>query len=130
MYNKGRSSYNYNFQMIYYIVSMTGYTSIKNDVIARLDANMPEIRRRFGIETLGIFGSVSRGDDGPDSDIDIFYTFQSGKINYATYLDLCDYLENLLGHTIEMAALDSMPERFRKAIEPDMRIAGIVAESA
>ena len=109
---------------------MTGYTSIKNDVIARLDANMPEIRRRFGIETLGIFGSVSRGDDGPDSDIDIFYTFQSGKINYATYLDLCDYLENLLGHTIEMAALDSMPERFRKAIEPDMRIAGIGAESA
>jgi predicted nucleotidyltransferase len=50
---------------------MSEYVSIKNEVVKKLEEHLPEIRERFGIEMLGVFGSVSRGEDKPDSDIDI-----------------------------------------------------------
>jgi len=108
---------------------MTGYVSIKEEVLQKLNANMPEIRERFGIKTLGIFGSVSRGEDTPESDIDIFYEFNPDRINYDAYLDLYDYLETLFQHKIEMVSLDSMPSRFRTAIDNDMILASIPIEA-
>lgn len=56
---------------------MPEYTSIKEDVLKKLEANLPEMRERFGIETIGIFGSVSRGEDTPRSAIDILYKFSN-----------------------------------------------------
>lgn len=56
---------------------MPEYTSIKEDVLKKLEANLPEMRERFGIETIGIFGSVSRGEDTPRSDIDSLYKFSN-----------------------------------------------------
>ncbi|MBO5368097.1 nucleotidyltransferase domain-containing protein, partial [Methanocorpusculum sp.] len=50
---------------------MPEYVSIRDDVVKKLEVNLPEIRERFGIETLGLFGSVSRGEDTAESDIDI-----------------------------------------------------------
>ena len=36
-----------------------------------------ELCQRFGIKKLGLFGSVARGDDTVDSDIDFFAEFDS-----------------------------------------------------
>ena len=99
---------------------MSEYVSIKADVLQKLTRHLPEIRERFGIQTFGIFGSVARGEDTPDSDVDIFYRFQPDKYSYDTFLDFSDYLENLLNRRIELVSLESMPERFRLAAEPDM----------
>ncbi|HJJ38796.1 MAG TPA: hypothetical protein O0X42_01545 [Methanocorpusculum sp.] len=43
--------------------------SIKEDVLTKFEAHMPEIRERFCIEDLSLFGSVTRGEDTPDSDM-------------------------------------------------------------
>ena len=99
---------------------MPGYTSIREDVLKKLQQHFPEIQQQFGIETLGIFGSVARGEDGPESDIDLFYRFRPDRIDYLLYLDLYDYLENLLGRTVDLIPLDNMPSSFRKYAEPDM----------
>ena len=53
---------------------MSEYVSIKEEVLHKLDVNIPEIRNRFNIETLSLFGSVARGEDTPASDIDLAYT--------------------------------------------------------
>ncbi|HJJ38915.1 MAG TPA: nucleotidyltransferase domain-containing protein [Methanocorpusculum sp.] len=58
---------------------MAEYQSIKEDVIAKLEVCMPEIRERFCIEDLSLFGSLSRGEDTSESDIDILYTFLPGR---------------------------------------------------
>jgi len=34
-----------------------------------------EIFKQFGVRKIGIFGSVARGEDNPDSDIDILVLF-------------------------------------------------------
>lgn len=36
---------------------------------------LAEICREYGVEYLGLFGSVARGEDGPGSDVDLLVRF-------------------------------------------------------
>ncbi len=84
---------------------MTSDVSIKEDVLARLKENLPEIRERFFVDIIGIFGSVSRGEDTAESDVDVLYKFSEGKGSYDTFLDLADYLENLFQRKVDVVSL-------------------------
>lgn len=99
---------------------MTEYQSIKPDVLALLEAHLPEIRERFGIETLGIFGSVSRGEDTPDSDVDILFTFRKGCISFANAIYLEAYLEKLLGRKIDLIPEDALSKYMLPDIQKDV----------
>ncbi len=48
-----------------------------------LAENKPKLAKEFGIQQLGIFGSVAEGRAGSDSDIDLFYDLSEGD-----FLDL------------------------------------------
>ena len=41
------------------------------EFVTILHALLPELRGRFGICSLGLFGSYVRGEAGPDSDLDV-----------------------------------------------------------
>jgi predicted nucleotidyltransferase len=41
----------------------------------RISAHRPELARA-GVRRLGVYGSVARGDAGPDSDVDILVEFE------------------------------------------------------
>ena len=56
------------------------YTSIKEITVNKLEEHLPELQRRFGIECIGIFGSVSRGEDTQDSDIDTSTFFRKTEV--------------------------------------------------
>lgn len=99
---------------------MPEYTSIKEDVLKKLEANLPEMRERFGIETIGIFGSVSRGEDTPRSDIDILYKFSTTTIRLRQFMGFKDYLEELLGRNVDLIGINWIEPAIRLAIENDM----------
>lgn len=109
---------------------MTDYTSIKENVLKKLEERLPEIRERFGIETIGIFGSVARGEDTPDSDIDIFYAFYPDKIHYDTFFSLYEYLEELFDRQIELVSEKCMTPQLKRFVEPDMIVISKTAEAA
>lgn len=45
----------------------------------RIDASrLAELCRRYGIARLEVFGSVARGEQHPDSDVDLLYTLEGG----------------------------------------------------
>lgn len=89
---------------IEYYRTMMEYCSIKEEVIRKLSASLPEIRDRFAVKSLCIFGSVSRGEDTPESDIDILYTFFPGGATMRNLEGLQAYLEQLLGRDIDLIA--------------------------
>lgn len=91
---------------IYCIETMIPYVSIRSDVLRKLEEHLPKLQNRFGITTIGIFGSVARGEDTPESDIDILVTFRPEFDKYMNFLGLHDYLESLLGRKIDL-----IPER-------------------
>jgi predicted nucleotidyltransferase len=50
----------------------------RDEVLARLKEAEPALRAR-GIRRAAVFGSVARGDERPDSDIDILVEFEPGR---------------------------------------------------
>ena len=48
---------------------------------------------KYGIETLGLFGSVARGEQNEKSDIDVFIKLR--KTSYYTLMDIKDDLEQV-----------------------------------
>lgn len=104
---------------------MSGYKSIKPKVISILEKELPKIQRDFGIETIGLFGSVSRGEDTPKSDIDILYRFQNdNEISTEKFLDFADYLESVLGRHVELVAIDFIDPYLRPYIRKDAILYG------
>jgi predicted nucleotidyltransferase len=103
---------------------MNQYTSIKDDAVKKLEEHLPELQRRFGIESVGIFGSVSRGEDTEDSDIDFLYIFQENRGNLNDYAGAAEYLEKLLGREIDFVSLEFMNPNLRPYVEKDMILFG------
>ena len=99
---------------------MTSYVSIKEDILSKLKENLPEIRERFFIDTLGIFGSVSWGEDTAESDVDVLYRFLEGGCSYDAFLDLADYLEELFQRKVDLVSLDFIDQYVKPYVEKDM----------
>lgn len=99
---------------------MTEYASIKPNVLKKLETHLPEIRERFGIETIGIFGSVARGEDSPDSDVDIIITFQKERVSFANLVYLGDYLETLFERNVDLLTEDGISKYMLPYIKPEV----------
>ena len=68
------------------------------------------IAARHRALSVSVFGSVARGDDRPDSDIDFLVEFEPG----ASLLDLMrirDDLEDLLGGHIDVVSVGGLKDR-------------------
>jgi Predicted nucleotidyltransferases len=95
---------------------MAEYESIKPFVLASLEAHISEIRERFGIESLSLFGSVARGEDTPESDIDLLYIFRPGETTLEHLEDLQTYLETLFDRDIDLIAKKWLNPFFRSTV--------------
>ena len=68
-----------------------------------------ELCRRYGIAELSVFGSVARGDDRPDSDVDLLYVSASDSTNSLWELwELRDELTLLLGRKIDLVSKNNL----------------------
>jgi len=74
-----------------------------------------EIATRYGARAVRVFGSASRGDAGPDSDIDFLVDMQPGR----SLLDLCGLmveLRDLLGRRVDIVTESSLHWLLRRRI--------------
>lgn len=99
---------------------MAEYQSIKSDVLSKLEAHLPEIRERFGIETLGLFGSVSRGEDTSDSDVDILYRFGTDVVRLRQFMGLKYYLEDLFERNVDLVGIDWIEPSIESYVKEEM----------
>lgn len=76
-------------------------TSERGSVLAKHRRDVTDLAARHGFRNVRVFGSVARGEDGPNSDIDLLVTLPDG----ASLLDI-GALENeiaaLLGQRIDL----------------------------
>lgn len=87
---------------------------------------MPELREEFAVKELYIFGSVARGDDGPESDVDVLVEFEPGaRVTLVTLARVSNRLERLLHRGVDI--VEDHPRlrpSFRAVIEGDkLRVA-------
>jgi len=93
---------------------MSELTSIKQI----LTALKPELRRKYHVASLGLFGSVVRGDFGPESDVDILVDFS--KPIGIEFIDLADRLERVLNKKVDLVSKKGVKPTYLKFIESDI----------
>lgn len=76
-----------------------------------------EFCRRNHIRKLSLFGSVLRGDFGPDSDIDFLVEFDPEHIPGLIRLAGMELeLAEILGHKVDMRTQEDLSRYFRKEV--------------
>jgi len=66
-----------------------------------IERHRGELRERYGVKEIGIFGSFVRGEEREDSDIDILVEFEK-PIGFFKFLELEEYLSELLGAKVDL----------------------------
>jgi uncharacterized protein len=66
----------------------------KEDILKRLRANKTNLQEKFAVKEIALFGSYARGEQTPESDVDVLVEF-SNPIGLEI-LDLVDDLEKIL----------------------------------
>jgi predicted nucleotidyltransferase len=74
----------------------------KKEIIQVLKEHENEIKKRFGVKRIGLFGSFSRDEGKEDSDIDIIVEFEEGMATFKNFGGLAEYLENLFGRSVDI----------------------------
>lgn len=91
----------------------------KIDVIRLLKNEKSFIANKFGVVSLGLFGSYAKEKQNIDSDIDLFVEFKAPRFDYMAGLQI--YLEEKLGHRVEIIRKGKhISLRFQKVIEKDI----------
>ncbi|MBU0657177.1 MAG: nucleotidyltransferase family protein [Gammaproteobacteria bacterium] len=89
--------------------------SIRDDVYRILADHKGELTEKFHVKSLSVFGSVSKGVDRPDSDIDILVSYHITPGMFA-FLDLKEYLESLVGRTIDLVTEGALKKQLHDTI--------------
>jgi|SRR3989339_69678 len=74
-----------------------------------ISANKSELKRRYNVKQIGIFGSYVRGEQKKKSDVDILVEF-SKPIGFFKFLELEEYLSKILGVKVDLVS--------KKALKP------------
>ena len=87
-------------------------------VIEILTRSKEELKKRYGVNTLALFGSAARGTAGQDSDIDVLVGFD-GPATSERYFGVQFYLEDLLGKSVDLVTERALRPELKPYIERD-----------
>ena len=91
---------------------------INRDVIETLARSKAELTKRYGVNSLALFGSVARGTDGKDSDIDVLVGFDDPATS-ERYFGVQFYLEDLLGKPVDLITERALRHELKPFIDRD-----------
>src|SRR6266478_10035509 len=88
----------------------------RDEAIATLKRHEAELRR-LGVEHLYLFGSTARGEAAEDSDVDLFFDYERGKLGLFELMDVKKYAASILGRKADIMTRDSLHKTLRRQIE-------------
>lgn len=98
----------------------------KQDILNALDQNKSHLGA-LGVKRIGLFGSFVRGEQRPDSDIDMLVEFQPGRKTFDTFMEVSFLLEEVLQHRIELVTVESLSPYFAPYILREVEYATVAA---
>lgn len=80
-----------------------------------------EVCERYGVASLEVFGSVARGEERPDSDVDLLFTPRPGsRLGFALF-DLEDELSVVFGRPVDLVRRSAVNKYTRRQVLGDAR---------
>ncbi len=80
-----------------------------------LREHMDELKSKYGVRTIEIFGSYARGEQGKDGDLDLLVEFEK-PAGLLTISMLQVYLSDLLGIEVDVIPQDSLRRELWKSV--------------
>lgn len=81
--------------------------SRKETVLRQLSNNLEKLQV-VGVQKIGIFGSVARGEDRGDSDVDILVEFAPEMDRFRNLNAVCDILDEILGERYDLVTVGGL----------------------
>lgn len=88
--------------------------------IKDLQNKLSPIFREHGIKHAAVFGSVSRGDDRPESDVDLFVKL-GRPVGLIGFVGLVDEMEDALGRKVDLLTEGGVNKFLEPYILPDLK---------
>jgi predicted nucleotidyltransferase len=95
-------------------------------VLALIVEQRPRLRT-FGVRRLGLFGSFVRGEQRPDSDVDLLVEFVPGQKTFDNFMQVALFLEDLFHRRVELVTPESMSPYPRPYIMDEVEYAFVAA---
>jgi predicted nucleotidyltransferase len=86
------------------------------EVIGLLKRHEAELKK-LGVEHLFLFGSVARDAAKDDSDIDLFFDHQKGRLGLYELMDVKERAQEILGRSTDIMTRASLHPVLRERIE-------------
>ncbi|MDD2671308.1 MAG: nucleotidyltransferase family protein [Syntrophales bacterium] len=84
-------------------------------IVSEIKKYKKELAKEFHIKELGIFGSLVRGEERIDSDIDMLVVFEQ-PIDLFRFLDLEERLSEVSGRKVDLVSKNALKPHIGKAI--------------
>jgi predicted nucleotidyltransferase len=88
----------------------------RDEAMNRLKARAADLKR-LGVEHLYMFGSTARDEARDESDIDLFFDYQKGKLGLFELMDVKETTAQILGRSADIMTRDSLHRTLRRQIE-------------
>jgi predicted nucleotidyltransferase len=88
----------------------------RDEILAILRRHASDLRR-LGAERLFLFGSASRNEAGPESDVDLFFDFDDPGFSIVELVALQERIGQLLNARADVMSRGSLHRRVRASIE-------------
>ena len=99
-----------------------GPTMANKEILKVLREEKPYLLEKFGVLSIGLFGSYAKGTERPDSDIDLLVEFKEPRFDLLAGLQI--YLERKLGRRVEIIRKrKGLNDRFMKRIGESIQYA-------
>ncbi len=92
--------------------------TIREQILSQLALAKPTLLIQYPISRMAIFGSVSRGDDSVDSDVDILVEFTQPA--GMQFIHLAFDLEKILQKKVDLVSKNGIKKAYFAEIEPDL----------
>ena len=90
-----------------------------NTILKLIKEKYLYLSNEFGVERIGVFGSVAKGIEKEDSDIDIVVELK--KPIGLKFVELVEYLENLFNKKVDVLTIDGIQNIRIKGVAEDIK---------
>jgi uncharacterized protein len=99
--------------VFFYSLCRTMWLMKRDEIIGKLKAREADLRAQ-GVAHAALFGSVARGDDRPDSDIDILVDLDPAVVvTIFDYAGVKDFIADMFDHPVDVVSRESLKQRVR-----------------